>query len=71
MGHSLDFGNNETYLVHLLNPGDYVLGFDLYGENTNDRILHTIIDFCMYDVLGYDEMPLKKSIIINFEGKNR
>ena len=39
VGHSLDFGNNETYLVHILNPGVYVLGFDIYVANTNDRVL--------------------------------
>ncbi|KAJ1433725.1 hypothetical protein SESBI_05867 [Sesbania bispinosa] len=37
-----DFGKNDTifsiktHLGHLLNPGDYALGYDLYGANSND-----------------------------------
>ncbi|KAJ0084996.1 hypothetical protein Patl1_29507 [Pistacia atlantica] len=37
-----DFGKNDTifsirtHLGHLLNPGDYALGYDLYGANNND-----------------------------------
>ncbi|XP_057451079.1 uncharacterized protein LOC130742985 [Lotus japonicus] len=37
-----DFGKNDTifsiktHLGHLLNPGDYALGYDLYGANCND-----------------------------------
>ncbi|XP_004503106.1 uncharacterized protein [Cicer arietinum] len=37
-----DFGNNDTiffvrtHLGHLLKPGDYALGYDLYGANSND-----------------------------------
>ncbi|KAL2550927.1 nonsense-mediated mRNA decay NMD3 family protein [Forsythia ovata] len=37
-----DFGKNDiifnvrTHLGHLLNPGDYALGCDLYGANSND-----------------------------------
>ncbi|MED6143279.1 hypothetical protein PIB30_004782 [Stylosanthes scabra] len=37
-----DFGKNDTifsiktHLGHLLSPGDYALGYDLYGANTND-----------------------------------
>ncbi|XP_043696203.1 60S ribosomal export protein NMD3-like [Telopea speciosissima] len=37
-----DFGKNDkifnirTHLGHILNPGDYALGYDLYGANTND-----------------------------------
>ncbi|WOL18574.1 60S ribosomal export protein NMD3 [Canna indica] len=37
-----DFGNNDTmftiktHLGHLLNPGDYALGYDLYAANHND-----------------------------------
>lgn len=37
-----DFGNNDTifqittHLGHILNPGDYALGYDLYGSNSND-----------------------------------
>lgn len=37
-----DFGKNDnmfmvrTHLGHLLNPGDYALGYDLYGANGND-----------------------------------
>ena len=37
-----DFGRNDTifnirtHLGHLLNPGDYALGYDLYGANSND-----------------------------------
>ncbi|KAH6785197.1 hypothetical protein C2S51_037652 [Perilla frutescens var. frutescens] len=37
-----DFGKNDrisnvrTHLGHLLSPGDYALGYDLYGANIND-----------------------------------
>lgn len=37
-----DFGKNDkiftikTHLGHLLSPGDYALGYDLYGANNND-----------------------------------
>ncbi|XP_043711315.1 60S ribosomal export protein NMD3-like [Telopea speciosissima] len=37
-----DFGKNDkifnirTHLGHILNAGDYALGYDLYGANTND-----------------------------------
>ncbi|XP_054782491.1 uncharacterized protein LOC129289763 [Prosopis cineraria] len=37
-----DFGKNDTifsirtHLGHLLNPGDYALGYDLYAANNND-----------------------------------
>ncbi|KAJ4957660.1 hypothetical protein NE237_024771 [Protea cynaroides] len=37
-----DFGKNDkifnirTHLGHILSPGDYALGYDLYGANTND-----------------------------------
>lgn len=37
-----DFGRNDimfsitTHLGHMLNPGDYALGYDLYGANSND-----------------------------------
>ncbi|XAR52112.1 hypothetical protein NMG60_11020016 [Bertholletia excelsa] len=37
-----DFGKNDkisivrTHLGHLLNPGDFALGYDLYGTNIND-----------------------------------
>ncbi|KAK9282529.1 hypothetical protein L1049_005449 [Liquidambar formosana] len=37
-----DFGKNDiifsirTHLGHLLNPGDFALGYDLYGANSND-----------------------------------
>ncbi|KAG1362052.1 60S ribosomal export protein NMD3 [Cocos nucifera] len=37
-----DFGKNDniftvrTHLGHLLSPGDYALGYDLYGANSND-----------------------------------
>ncbi|XP_073111663.1 uncharacterized protein [Elaeis guineensis] len=37
-----DFGKNDniftvrTHLGHLLNPGDYALGYDLYGANSGD-----------------------------------
>lgn len=37
-----DFGKNDniftvrTHLGHLLNPGNYALGYDLYGANIND-----------------------------------
>ncbi|XP_057970767.1 uncharacterized protein LOC131159691 [Malania oleifera] len=37
-----DFGKNDTifsiktHLGHILNPGDYAFGYDLYGANSND-----------------------------------
>lgn len=40
-----DFGRNDTifsiktHLGHILNPGDYALGYDLYGANSNDMEL--------------------------------
>lgn len=40
-----DFGKNDkifyikTHLGHLLSPGDYALGYDLYGANLNDSEL--------------------------------
>lgn len=40
-----DFGRNDTifnirtHLGHLLSPGDYALGYDLYGANPNDSEL--------------------------------
>lgn len=40
-----DFGKNDlifsirTHLGHLLSPGDYALGYDLYSANTNDMEL--------------------------------
>ncbi|KAK4801090.1 hypothetical protein SAY86_021577 [Trapa natans] len=55
-----DFGKNDTifsvksYLGHLLSPGDYALGYDLYGANTND------IDFDSYRGLVVPEAILIK-----------
>ena len=51
VGHSLDFGKNETYLVHLLNPSDYVLGFDLYGANTIYMDLYKYKGLDLWDVV--------------------
>ncbi|KAL6523662.1 hypothetical protein OROGR_017265 [Orobanche gracilis] len=57
-----DFGKNDTifftrtHLGHLLNPGDYALGYDLYGANNND------IEFDKYRGLVLpDAILIKKS----------
>lgn len=55
-----DFGKNDilfnvrTHLGHLLNPGDYALGYDLYGANSND------VDLDRYKGLVLPEVILIK-----------
>lgn len=52
-----DFGKNDlmftvkTHLGHLLNPGDYALGYDLYGANTNDFELDRYKNLVLPDVV--------------------
>ncbi|KAK1321814.1 hypothetical protein QJS10_CPA03g02577 [Acorus calamus] len=52
-----DFGKNDlifnvrTHLGHLLNPGDYALGYDLYGANSNDFELDNYRNLFIPDVL--------------------
>uniref|UniRef100_A0A0C9S8J4 60S ribosomal export protein NMD3 n=1 Tax=Wollemia nobilis TaxID=56998 RepID=A0A0C9S8J4_9CONI len=65
-----DFGKNDTifnvrtHLGHLLNPGDYALGFDLYGANTNDLELEKYKGLSLPDVVlvkkSYEEKRQKK-----------
>ncbi|XAR58119.1 hypothetical protein NMG60_11026513 [Bertholletia excelsa] len=55
-----DFGKNDkisivrTHLGHLLNPGDFALGYDLYGTNIND------IELDKYKALNIPEAILIK-----------
>ncbi|KAF5739212.1 60S ribosomal export protein NMD3 [Tripterygium wilfordii] len=55
-----DFGKNDTifnirtHLGHLLKPGDYALGYDLYNANSND------IDFDKHKRLNLPEAILMK-----------
>nr|ABV28352.1 nonsense-mediated mRNA decary protein 3 [Taiwania cryptomerioides] len=65
-----DFGKNDTifnvktHLGHLLNPGDYALGFDLYGANTNDLEMDKYKGLNLPDVVlvkkSYEEKRQKK-----------
>ncbi|KAL6228170.1 hypothetical protein ACLB2K_002124 [Fragaria x ananassa] len=65
-----DFGKNDTifniktHLGHLLNPGDYALGYDLYGANSNDEELNKYKGLVIPDVIlikkSYEEKRLKK-----------
>ncbi|KAL8461249.1 hypothetical protein ACS0TY_032641 [Phlomoides rotata] len=65
-----DFGKNDTifnvrtHLGHLLNSGDYALGYDLYGANSNDMELEKYKGFVLPDVIlvkkSYEEKHLKK-----------
>lgn len=65
-----DFGKNDTiftvktHLGHLLGPGDYALGFDLYGANTNDMELDKYKGLDLPDVVlvkkSYEEKRQKK-----------
>ncbi|KAK6129370.1 hypothetical protein DH2020_036886 [Rehmannia glutinosa] len=65
-----DFGKNDmifnvrTHLGHLLNPGDYALGYDLYGANNNDIELDKYKGFVLPDVIlikkSYEEKRQKK-----------
>lgn len=65
-----DFGKNDkmftmrTHLGHLLNPGDYALGYDLYGANSNDMELDKYKNLVLPDAIlikkSYEEKRLKK-----------
>lgn len=65
-----DFGKNDTifnvrtHLGHLLNPGDYALGYDLYAANSNDNELDKYKGFVLPDVIlvkkSYEEKWQKK-----------
>eukprot|EP01018_Ginkgo_biloba_P032530 Gb_21795 [translate_table: standard] len=65
-----DFGKNDTifnvktHLGHLLNPGDYALGFDLYGANINDFDLDKHKGLIIPDVIlvkkSYEEKRQKR-----------
>ncbi|PRQ45029.1 hypothetical protein RchiOBHm_Chr3g0485701 [Rosa chinensis] len=65
-----DFGKNDTifnikiHIGHLLNLGDYALGYDLYGANSNDEELDKYKGLVIPDVIlikkSYEEKHLKK-----------
>ncbi|PQQ21947.1 60S ribosomal export protein NMD3 [Prunus yedoensis var. nudiflora] len=65
-----DFGKNDTifniktHLGHLLNPGDYALGYDLYGANSNDDELEKYKGLVIPDAIlikkSYEEKRQKK-----------
>ncbi|KAM7267880.1 hypothetical protein ACFE04_010046 [Oxalis oulophora] len=65
-----DFGKNDlmftikTHLGHLLNPGDFALGYDLYGANINDDELDKYKDLALpYAILvkkSYEEKRQRK-----------
>ncbi|RZC71192.1 hypothetical protein C5167_034647 [Papaver somniferum] len=65
-----DFGKNDlifnirTHLGHLLNPGDYALGYDLYGANSNDIEIDKYKGLVIPDAIlikkSYEEKRLKK-----------
>ncbi|OIT38627.1 PREDICTED: 60S ribosomal export protein NMD3-like [Nicotiana attenuata] len=65
-----DFGKNDTmfsvrtHLGHLLNPGDYALGYDLYGANNNDIELDKYKGLVLPEVIlikkSYEEKRQKK-----------
>lgn len=65
-----DFGKNDliftvkTHLGHLLNPGDYALGYDLYGANMNDFELDKYKSLVLPEVVlvkkSYEEKRQKK-----------
>ncbi|KAM3340711.1 hypothetical protein P3S68_028345 [Capsicum galapagoense] len=65
-----DFGKNDTifnvrtHLGHLLNPGDYALGYDLYAAYSNDSELDKYEGFVLPDVIlvkkSYEEKWQKK-----------
>lgn len=52
-----DFGKNDnmfmirTHLGHLLNPGDYALGYDVYAANTNDDMISQYKSLELPDVI--------------------
>lgn len=65
-----DFGKNDTifsiktHLGHLLSPGDYALGYDLYGANHNDVELEKYKGLVLPDVVlikkSYEEKRQRK-----------
>ncbi|PWA65752.1 NMD3-like protein [Artemisia annua] len=65
-----DFGKNDTmfyvktHLGHLLNVGDYALGYDLYSANSNDMELDKYKGLVLPEVIlvkkSYEEKKLKK-----------
>ncbi|XP_068648923.1 uncharacterized protein [Aristolochia californica] len=65
-----DFGKNNnifhirTHLGHLLNPGDYALGYDLYGSNCNDFELDKYKNLVLPEAIlvkkSYEENRQKK-----------
>ncbi|KAG8390462.1 hypothetical protein BUALT_Bualt01G0085800 [Buddleja alternifolia] len=65
-----DFGKNDTifnirtHLGHLLNPGDYALGYDLHGANANDIELDKYRGLIIPEVIlvkkSYEEKRQKK-----------
>jgi nonsense-mediated mRNA decay protein 3 len=65
-----DFGKNDTtfsgrtHLGHLLKVGDYALGYDLYGANTNDLELDKYKGLVLPDVVlvkkSYEEKRQRK-----------
>lgn len=65
-----DFGKNDTifsirtHLGHLLNPGDYALGYDLYSANNNDMELDKYKGLVIPETIlikkSYEEKRLRK-----------
>ncbi|XP_027335607.1 60S ribosomal export protein NMD3 isoform X1 [Abrus precatorius] len=65
-----DFGKNDTifnvktHLGHLLSPGDYALGYDLYGANSNDMELEKYRGLVLPEAIlikkSYEEKRQKK-----------
>ena len=65
-----DFGRNDsifnirTHLGHLLNPGDFALGYDLYGANSNDIVIEKHKGLVIPEVIlirkSYEEKRQKK-----------
>ncbi|KAK2997982.1 hypothetical protein RJ639_025161 [Escallonia herrerae] len=65
-----DFGKNDTlfsvrtHLGHILSPGDYALGYDLYSANNNDVELDKYKGLVLPDVIlikkSYEEKRQKK-----------
>ncbi|XP_074262974.1 uncharacterized protein LOC141585830 [Silene latifolia] len=65
-----DFGKNDrifnirTHLGHLLNPGDYALGYDLYGANPNSSELEKYRGLVLPEAIlikkSYEEKRLRK-----------
>ena len=65
-----DFGKNDiqftarTHLGHLLSPGDFAMGYDIYGANLNDDELDRYSGLALPDVVlvkkSYEEKRKKK-----------